>query len=499
MNIEFGAIEPYHVSQVWEFILQWYWIPLSILYLGVISTILIENRNPSKTVSWVMVIVFLPVIGLLLYYLFGQKFQKIRKFQRVNQHQADLLDREWKKLEPEMEQDLETIEAWIGSAHRVFTFLKNERLSSPSLRNQVKLLTNGEQKFPALLEAIRNARHSIHMEYYIFELDQIGLEVLNALEEKAKIGIKVRLIADSFGSPDLDKYLSNQKHSKIEFQPFLPVTFTSLANSNYRNHRKIAVIDGHIGFVGGINISDRYINSPAYENTGFWRDTSVMIEGEAVNMLQVNFWMAWNQTDGEPFMISREYLCPIPFKYPEQAAVSFTSSDPGSIGPFNMEAILLAISEAKDTIQLCTPYYIPSDELSTALQVAAASGVQVELMLPAESDSYFVQHASFSFLKPLLTRGVKVYLYKKGFMHAKTLCIDQKVAFIGTTNLDIRSFYINFEISAVISDLELCTQLSAAFENDKMESDLLTTAIWKSRSRWKRGVDSLCRLLAPLL
>jgi len=497
--MQLSAIEPHHVSQVWEFIIQWYWIPLSILYLGVISTILIENRNPSKTVSWVMVIVFLPVIGLLLYYLFGQKFQKIRKFQRVNQHQADLLDREWRKLEPEMEQDLETIERWIGSAHRVFTFLKNERLSSPSLRNHVKLLTNGEQKFPALLTAIRGAKHAIHMEYYIFELGHIGLEVLNALEERAAAGVKVRLIVDSFGSPDLDKYLSKQRQSKIEFQPFLPVTFTSLANSNYRNHRKIAVIDGRIGFVGGINISDRYINRTEYENPTFWRDTSVMIEGEAVNMLQINFWMAWNQTEGEPFMISKEYLCPMPFKYPEQTAVSFTSSDPGSVGPFNMEAILLAISEAKENIQLCTPYYIPSDELSTALQVAAASGVKVELMLPAESDSYFVQHASFSFLKPLLNRGVKVYLYKKGFMHAKTLCVDQKIAFIGTTNLDIRSFYINFEISAVISDLELCTELSGEFEKDKTQSELLTTAIWKSRPRWKRGIDSLCRLLAPLL
>ncbi|SUJ04622.1 Cardiolipin synthase [Sphingobacterium spiritivorum] len=497
--MEVLAIESHHVNMVWEFLVQWYWIPLSILYIGVISTILIENRNPSKTVSWVMVIVFLPVIGLILYYLFGQKFQKIRKFQRMSQQQAELLEREWNKLEPEMERDLETIEEWIGSAHRVFTFLKNERLSSPSLRNRVTLLTNGEEKFPAFLKAIRGARHAIHVEYYIFELDNIGLEVLNALEEKAAEGVKVRLIVDSFGSPDLVKYLIASKKSKIEFQPFLPVTFTSLANSNYRNHRKIAVIDGHIGFVGGINISDRYINYPGQSNAVFWRDTSVMIEGEAVNMLQVNFWMSWNQTDGEPFMITREYLCSKPFQFPEQAAVAFTSSDPGSVGPFNMEAILLAISEAKNRVQLCTPYYIPSDELSTALQVAAASGVEVELMMPAQSDSYFVQHASFSFLKSLLNRGVKVYLYTKGFIHAKTLCIDGKVAFIGTTNLDIRSFYINFEISAIISDLQLCVNLENQFEKDKTDSDLLTLKIWKNRSKWKKGVDSLCRLLAPLL
>ena len=179
--------------------------------------------------------------------------------------------------------------------------------------------------------------------------------------------------------------------------------------------------------------------------------------------------------------------------------MSFAFSDPGSIAPFNMEAMLIGIAEAEESIQLCTPYFIPSEELSTALQLAAGSGVKVTLMMPARSDSFLVQHASFSFLKPLLARGVSVYLYEKGFMHAKTICIDGKLAYIGTVNLDIRSFYINFEVSAIIHDDLLCRQICAQFERDKLDSTHLTMEKWLMRPRWKRGMDSVCRLLAPLL
>src|SRR5690606_33304340 len=193
-----------------------------------------------------------------------------------------------------------------------------------------------------------------------------------------------------------------------EYRRFLPVTFASMGSSNYRNHRKIAVIDGEIGYIGGINISDRYINDPANNNVVFWRDTSLKIVGPAVTMLQISFWNSWNLADGTPFQLSEGYLL---HQMPDvekkgSAAVSFVESDPGSLGPFNMEAILVGLGEADKKIQLVTPYYVPSDELSTALKVAAASGLEVELMLPEKSDSYIVQPASLSFIKPLLERGV---------------------------------------------------------------------------------------------
>lgn len=484
-----------------DFAINWYWVPLLVLYTGIISAILIENRNPTKTIAWILIIIFLPFVGLILYYFFGQKFVKVKKIKRINKRQAVRLEQKWKELDPIMESFIQDIHEEIGDLSKVFRLMKKERLSSPTLDNDVQFLTNGEQKFPLLLKDLQHAKHSIHLEYYIFELDYIGLEVLNVLENKAAEGVIVRLIVDSFGSPDLVKYMRRSGASKIDFHAFLPVTFTSLANSNYRNHRKICIIDGLIGYVGGINISDKYINNEKLKNEMYWRDTAVRIKGLAINLLQISFWNSWNQTDGETFFLEDGYMQLLKENSDTRgnAGVGFVSSDPASVGPYNMEALLIAIGEASHKIQLCTPYYIPSEEIERALIIAASSGVDVELMIPSTSDSFFVQHASFSFLKPLLERGVKVYLYKKGFLHAKTAVFDDKLTFVGTVNLDIRSFYINYEIAAVISDPIFAEKASKQFETDKQASELLTIRTWKSRPRWKRAADSMCRLLAPLL
>ena len=479
------------------FIYQWYWVPLLLVYLAVIATILIENRNPSKTIAWILVIVFVPIVGIIVYYLFGQKFRKVKVFQVQDRERHSRLVRYWAQLSPLMDDNLAVLKQSIGPLARVFTFLKNQRVSPPTLYNEVSLLTNGEEKFPALMAAIQSAQHHIHLEYYIFETDHIGNRLIDLLIEKAAAGVEVRIIVDDFGSRDLSRQRRRLEKQGLAMVVFLPVTFSSLANSNYRNHRKIAVIDGHTAFVGGINISDKYINSG--QQAMYWRDTAVQLRGQAVNVLQTQFWVNWQLAKGASFNLLDGYLQAPPIAPTGSAAVSFAFSDPGSPAPFNMEALLVGIAEAQTSIRLCTPYFIPSDELSTALQLAAASGVQVELMIPARSDSFFVQHASFSFLKPLLTRGVSVYLYEKGFLHAKTVCIDDKLAYIGTVNLDIRSFYINFEVSAIIHDDALCRDLSRRFEHDKKDSRLISLAAWIGRPRWKRGVDSLCRLLAPLL
>lgn len=483
--------------EVGAFIYQWYWIPLLLIYAAIIATILIENRNPTKTIAWILVIVFIPIVGIITYYLFGQKFQKVKVFRVQDRERHTRLVRFWTQLSPLMDDNLTVLKQSIGQLSRVFTFLKNQRVAPPSLHNEVKLLINGEQKFPALFEAVRSAQHHIHLEYYIFETDNIGNQLIGLLARKVSDGVAVRIIADDFGSPALRRQRKRLMAAGIEFIAFLPVTFTSLANSNYRNHRKIAIVDGHTAFVGGVNISDRYINHT--QQSLYWRDTAVVIKGEAVNVLQTQFWINWHLAGGAAFSLRDGYFYTAPITPAGTAAVSFAFCDPGSVAPFNMEALLIGIAEAEESIQLCTPYFIPSDELSTALQLAAGSGVKVELMLPARSDSFFVQHASFSFLKPLLARGVSVYLYEKGFLHAKTACIDGKLAYIGTVNLDIRSFYINFEVSAIIHDDTLCKGLANQFELDKLDSTHLDMEKWLMRPRWKRGVDSVCRLVAPLL
>ncbi|OYD46571.1 cardiolipin synthase [Sphingobacterium cellulitidis] len=486
-----------HIKTVIQFLEIWGWIPLTIMYVGVIITILIENRNPTKTISWVLVIVFIPFVGLILYYLFGQKFSKVKKLKRINQEQTLRLKKEFHRLEPLMQWSIRNIQSKIGDLSRVYSYLKNEKLSTPTLNNEVTLLVNGEQMFPALLEALEAAKHSIHMEFYIFDLDNIGTKVLDLLEKKASEGIIVRLIVDSFGSPKVVRYMRKKKDSKIEFQPFLPVTFTSLANSNYRNHRKIVVIDGFVCFTGGINISDRYANPNEFGL--YWRDTAVKIVGNVGAMFQISFWNQWNQTDGASFNLDQGYLRETPVVTDQLSAVALSSSDPGSIGPFNMEALLISIGEASETIKLCTPYFIPSEELSTALKTAAAAGVEVELMIPEDGDSWIVQHATYSYLKPLLERGVKVYQYQKGFLHAKTSIIDGKIAYVGTVNLDFRSFYINYEVQAVISNRDFCREMEKQYDIDRENCVLISIKDWKKRKPWKRGIDSLCRLLAPLL
>lgn len=485
-------------DHTFDFIIQWYWIPLLLVYIAVIITILVENRNPSKTIAWVLVIVFIPVGGMILYYLFGQKFNKVQKFRQSNHALQQAMNDRWGRLNPIIQANLKELEADIGSLSKVYRLLANQRVSPVLFGNRVTLLTNGEEKFPALLSALERAKHRICLEYYIFEADEIGEQILNLLIKKAAEGVEVRLILDAFGSPRLARRVRRLQKAGLDAVVFLPVGFTSLANGNYRNHRKFAIVDGHTAFIGGINISDYYIN-PNGRSKVYWRDTSVQIEGYAVNIMQAYFWMDWHFAGGAPYEVRAEDLYQKPEKALGEAAVGFTSSDPGSDSPYCMEALLLAISEAEHRIRLVTPYYIPSEELNTALRLAASSGVEVELILPSKGDSYIVQHASMSFLKPLLKRGVKVYLYEKGFIHAKTVSIDGKLAFVGTVNLDTRSFYINFETAAIISDEAFCAQMDDQFAIDKQHSRLVTLDEWLKRPKWKRGIDSLCRLLAPLL
>ncbi|WP_313096969.1 cardiolipin synthase [Empedobacter sp.] len=487
---------------IWNFIKEWYWVPLTILYVMVIVTILIENRNPTKTIAWILVIVFLPFIGIILYFFFGQKFKKDEFFKRIDKNHHKIINEKWAEMDQFVQDDLDKVNTRIGSLSKVYRYLNNARVAYPATNNKVKLLTNGEEKFPLFLEALREAKDHIHLEYYIFDEDNIGNEIIDILIEKAKNGVEVRVTADDFGSPKLNKHQSRFDGTGVEFQTFLPVRFSSLANSNYRNHRKILIVDGKKAFVGGINISDKYINQNGVKspnNKVYWRDTSVMIEGDSINSLQLHFYLNWMMTEGKKYNISDPKYFYSSKEKNDFSTVSFGLSSPGSDLHSAMEAMVLAITLAKKKVQLCTPYFIPSDEFKTAMMIAVSSGVEVELIIPKKGDSIVVQQASLSFLKPLMKRGVKVYLYEKGFIHAKTITVDDKLAFIGTVNLDYRSFMINFEITSVIENTTLLQQMSAQFDIDKEDSELLTLEKWENRPWYYRAFASICRLLAPIL
>lgn len=487
---------------IWNFIKEWYWVPLTVLYIMVIVTILIENRNPTKTIAWILVIVFLPFIGIILYFFFGQKFKKDEFFKRIDKNHQKIINEKWAEMDQFVHDDLDKVNARIGSLSQVYRYLNNARVAYPATNNEVKLLTNGEEKFPLFLEALREAKDHIHLEYYIFDEDHIGNEIIDILIEKAKNGVEVRVTADDFGSSKLNKHRSRFDGTGVEFQTFLPVRFSSLANSNYRNHRKILIVDGKKAFLGGINISDKYINQNGVispNNKVYWRDTSVMIEGDSINSLQLQFYLNWMMTEGKKFNISDPKYFYSSKEKNDFSTVSFGLSSPGSDLHSAMEAMILAITLAKKKVQLCTPYFIPSDEFKTAMMIAVSSGVEVELIIPKKGDSFVVQQASLSFLKPLMKRGVKVYLYEKGFIHAKTITVDDKLAFIGTVNLDYRSFMINFEITSVIENATLLQQMSEQFDRDKEDSELLTLEKWENRPWYNRAFASICRLLAPIL
>jgi cardiolipin synthase A/B len=483
---------------IWDFIVQWYWLPELLIYAGIIITILNENRNPSKSLAYILVLVFLPVIGLLVYYFVGRKpvFKKL-VFDKKRAVDQQKMQQYYEKLRPRMEEKLHVLDQIIGDMTFPFRYLYNQGQSLISIDNAVTLLNNGEEKFPALFTALQNARSHIHIEYYIFTADDVGNRIADILIQKHNEGVEVRVIVDDVGSNRIKDIPKRLRQAGISLLKTMPVAFSSLANSNYRNHRKIIVIDGEIGFIGGINLDERYWNNGKHKL--YWRDTAVRIEGRAVNLLQVQFFLSWAFAGGkDDFGEDARYLKPMPQKR-GNAVIAIAASGPSSGAPFIMETILLAISQAEKAIRICTPYFIPPDSLTSALQIAAARGVDVELILPRLSDSFIVQHASFSFIKPLLQRGVKVYLYEKGFIHAKTISIDCRLAFVGTVNMDTRSFFLNFEITSIICETAFCNALEDSFAADKQNSCLVTLESWKSRPAIQRGFDSVCRLLAPLL
>ena len=483
---------------IMDFISQWYWVPLTLMYVGVIVIILSENRNPSKTMAYILVMVFLPVVGLVIFYLVGKKpvFKK-QAFDKKLLIDQQKMDQYFTQLKSQMEVRLQGLEDVIGDMVFPFRYLYNQEQSLISMGNAVTLLNNGEEKFPALFNALQNARSHIHMEYYIFTADDLGNQIADILIKKRKEGVEVRVIVDDVGSNKIKKLPKKLRQAGVEFQKTLPVAFTSLANSNYRNHRKIVVIDGKIGFIGGINIDDRYWNRGKHKL--YWRDTAVCIQGPAVNLLQVQFFLSWFFSGGKDVFGQRNDYFHLHPEKKGNAIVSIAASGPHSPVSFVMETILVAITQAKRSIRIVTPYFIPTEQLTSALVIAAANGIGVEMILPAESDSYIVLQASFSFIKPLLQRGVKVYFYQKGFIHSKTLSIDSTLAFVGTVNLDNRSFCLNFEITSVIYEPSFCKECEDSFIKDRQNSRLLTIEQWQNRPILHRGLDSVCRLLASLL
>ena len=466
------------------------YIILFAIYVYTIFTtiifMLVENRNPVKSIAWILVLIFLPVVGFLFYILVGRKFRKRHMISK----RSLLIN---KKNNTSDLTELPNLN--LSDTQRSIATLAYRNSDAPLHENsKIDIFTDANELYSSIIEDLRKAKHHIHMEYYIFLADKIGSAVMDVLKEKAKEGVVVRVIIDDVGSWQLKKKkIKELRNAGIDVQSFLEVGLPYInSRVNYRNHRKIIVIDGVVGYTGGFNIADRYVKGLSW---GPWRDTHIKIEGSAVLGLQKNFLTDW-------FFVKRELVEDVTY-YPAQerkgnCLSQIIISGPDMTWESIMQVFAKAFMEAKERIYIETPYFLPPESLITALQAAALCGVDVRLILPMKSDARITLYSTFSYLDQMLKAGIKVYLYQKGFIHSKIVVTDD-IAIIGSANMDFRSFEQNFELSVIMYDAEIAKKMVEIYENDLRSSEEIKKEEWTTRRFSQKIKESLARLLSPLL
>ncbi|MDR6195022.1 cardiolipin synthase [Siphonobacter sp. SORGH_AS_0500] len=486
-----------HFLEEIDWLLIWEVVYGFIVFL-VCVRIIYDTRASTKTLAYLLLTVFLPVAGIFIYLSFGINYRKRSLYSKKLIDNDQLLKQLHTQVTQITENNLKADAPAVQQNRELAYLLLNDNLSPLTSRNQVKLLLNGEEAFPEIIKALKNAKHHIHIEYYIYENDAIGNEIKDILIQKAQEGVQVRFIYDDFGSRSIRRSIAPElRKAGVEAYPFYEVIFIALANRlNYRNHRKIIVIDGCTSFTGGINISDRYRNPN--NNDLYWRDTHIRIDGPGSYYLQYIFMCDWNFCAQDTLEPSRHYYCE-PDAFPADALVQIAASGPDSVQPTILFALLQVINLSRKEILITTPYFIPGDSLQDALIVAALSGIKVKLLVPGISDSWIVNTAASSYYDDLLRVGVEIYRYQKGFIHAKTIVSDGQLSAVGTANMDHRSFELNFEVNAFIYDADFSEKLRKAFYEDLQHAERIDPQQWINRPKWKRMLEKLTRMISPLL
>lgn len=468
---------------------------LLLLFIFQTATILIgEYKRPAKTVAWLLVLFIFPIIGFIMYYFLAKEYTQRKMVRRRGRRKMDEIKHQWMyKESAAIANNVENYQLFDES--RLCGLLHNIPGSPITPKNRVEVLTNGEVTYEAMIKAIEQARSHIHFEFYTIRHDETGVKFQEVLIRKAKEGVKVRVIYDGVGSYTLSTaYINKFKQAGVEVHPFLrPLIAFFDKRMNYRNHRKIIVVDGLVGFVGGINIADEYLGKD--RKLGFWRDTHLMLHGDSVYYLQQTFMTDWMFVSGERLV--EESLFP-EHNEPQASLIQVISSGPDAHWDAIQEMFFAGIIAAKKRIYMTTPYFIPDPSITMALKTAVISGVDVRIILPYKSDSQIVQYASRSYLLELMQAGVQFYLYRKGFMHAKVMIIDHLMATVGTANVDMRSFFSNFELNAVMFNKDEIKRLEADFLMDLKESVELKLVEFEKRSRVEKGKEVIARLLSPL-
>ncbi len=469
------------------------WLTLTIylvqalLVVSMAVVVLRENRQPVKTMAWLLVLSFIPVVGIVLFIFFGKD---VRKEKYISRHSLDLLTRQ--SMLHYVEQGAIVESEPHAELIRLF---ENQNVALPFGDNRVKVLADGYEFFPALLQAMKNAKEHIHLITYIFDDDALGTLIADALIDKAKEGLVVRVIYDDVGCWKVkDKFFRRMRKGGVLIEPFMPVRFPSLTSKvNYRNHRKICVIDGKVGFIGGMNIALRYVKGEGRP----WRDTHLKVEGKAVYGLQTAFLTDWyfvTQT-----LISGDEYYPAMEKMEGGSLVQVVTSDPTSRWPELMQGYIRILLEARRYVYIETPYFLPTEPVSFALRTCALAGVDVRVLMPRKGDSRMVHWASRSFIDDMLEAGVKFYLYEKGFNHSKLLVCDDNLCSCGSANVDFRSFENNFEANAFIYDTKTVNEMKKVLFDDMAHCRRLDAETFDKRPFLEKLWESVMRLFSPLL
>lgn len=451
--------------------------------------VLMENRQPVKTMAWLMVLTFAPILGMVLYFFFGQNTRKKRL---ISQRSIDQLDKH------SMLGFVEQKNLHIPEAYRTLIQLfTNQSLSLPFKDNEVDVYTSGYEFFPALLADISAARHHIHLDVYIFEDDALGHLVADALISKARQGVEVRLIYDDVGCWQVpSSFFEHLREAGIDVHAFMPVKFPAFTSKvNYRNHRKLCVIDGTTAFIGGMNIARRYVQG---RRNRPWRDTHLRIRGGAVYAVQRAFLLDWYFVD-RTLITHRKYYPPITTAQNNCLAQVVTSS-PIALWPDIMQGYVRILLEARHYVYIETPYFLPTEPILFAMRTAAIAGVDIKLMVPRKSDAKLVEWASTSYLREALEAGITICLYEDGFNHSKLLVCDDMLCTCGSTNVDFRSFENNFESNIFFYDRDMALRFKQIFITDLEHcTQIESVADLPHRNFGQRLWESVVRLLSPLL
>lgn len=477
---------------------------LAILYFGAILIITImiikEEESATKTLGYLTLIWFVPLVGVILYLSFGVNYRSNQMYSKKLKMNEDLeaeADAYIQKLSAEALCDGNTS---VDQFRSLAQLVGHDFADQISVGNHVEVLINGENAFPIILEALKNAKETIHLEYYIIRNDKIGNEIKDVLIAKAKEGVKVRLIYDDFGSKAIrGQYVKELCASGVEVYPFRKIILIALANRlNYRNHRKIIVVDGRVGFVGGMNIGDDYINEPDATAETYHHDIHMKVEGPMVYSLQYIFLCDW-QFCSKQKMTLDTVLFPEGIQHENGKAAQIVASGPDSQYPMIVFTILRGIMLAKKEILITTPYFVPSEPVVDAIKNAALSGVKVKLLVPYRTNSLVTQLASSSYYSAFMEAGVEIYRYNQGFIHAKTSVFDGRLSMIGTANMDNRSFNLNFEVNGMIYDEEIGQKMQAEFQKNLQNAERIDPKEWARRGSLKFFAEKVARLASSLL